>query len=405
MKSAPESPASFSSAFSARAEWRLILACARVQLDPVQRHRIRELLKGRVDWTDVVITATQHRVESLVHRHLLSEFAGAVPASALQSFKEISRERSSKNLHLTGQLVALLDLFEKEEICAIPYKGPTLAALAYGNFGLRYCEDLDFALPQREVTRALQVLVTAGFRTDLNPSEARDARLLAQGQVGQYCFYSDAQRILVELHTENTLRYFPIPIDWEMLCQKLEPVTIGGRQFSTFPVEALLLLLSVHGAKHFWNRLSWVCDIAAITQTSRELDWELSLQLARRLGCGRMWLLGLALANSILDAPLPAHVLHKIRGDSGLAPLVRNVQARMLRRDRLDPNALGRFSFRLRSHEAWTQGLRQCLRVATRPTEDDLRAFALPEWAASLYPLLRPFRLLRQHGLGLRPRS
>ena len=49
------------------------------------------------------------------------------------------------------------------------------------------------------------------------------------------------------------------------------------------------------------------------------------------------------------------------------------------------------FSFRLRSHETFAQGFRQCFRSTTRSSHEDHRAFKLPRW----------WRLLREYGLGL----
>jgi hypothetical protein len=59
----------------------------------------------------------------------------------------------------------------------------------------------------------------------------------------------------------------------------------------------------------------------------------------------------------------------------------------------------GRLRFRLSSHERLADGLRQCVRVATRPTEDDWSRFVLPKWAEPFYAVLRPWRLIRKHGI------
>ena len=107
---------------------------------------------------------------------------------------------------------------------------------------------------------------------------------------------------MMNFTAEKTLRYFPAPLEWEGFRTRMEAVLVGGRSVRTFSVEDLMVLLSVHGAKHFWNRLSWICDIAELAQIPRGVDWELSEKLARRMGCRRMWLLGLSLAHEMLDA-------------------------------------------------------------------------------------------------------
>jgi len=115
-----------------------------------------------------------------------------------------------------------------------------------------------------------------------------------------------------------------------------------------------------------------------------------------------MWLLGLSLAHELLEAPLPASVLASIREDTVVARLARQVQAKLFASEPDSPGAPARFLFRLRSYDNFVDGLRQCLRVATQPTEDDWRAFPLPPWATPLHAALRPLGLVKRHRLGLR---
>src|ERR1700722_3813264 len=155
--STPKSDARFASA-AVRAEWKLIVACSRVRFNSAQCERVNELLDGPLDWVDVIGTATRHGVETLLYSNLSNQFAAAVPATVMRSLGDTSRAWSRRALFLAYQLRCVFDNFNREGINAIPYKGPTLALLAYGNFALRHFEDLDFVLPQEEVARALHVL-------------------------------------------------------------------------------------------------------------------------------------------------------------------------------------------------------------------------------------------------------
>jgi len=46
------------------------------------------------------------------------------------------------------------------------------------------------------------------------------------------------------------------------------------------------VLNCIHGAKHFWERLMWPADIAAIVARHPEIAWERVRQAARSVGCG-----------------------------------------------------------------------------------------------------------------------
>jgi hypothetical protein len=341
----------------------------------------------------------------LAHRHLVVESAGTIPRDAALSMEMLARSSGRQSLLHAGRLIELADLFRSAGVTAVPYKGPTLGALAYENFALRSFVDLDFILPQRDLLRAACLLTAQGYQAYPDPTAADEARFLARFHPGQYAFVSDSKPPQVELHTEKTLRYLPLPLDWEGLSRRFIQVSFGGRQVQTFSVEDTLILLCVHGTKHFWERLSWICDIAELVQSARGVDWGLNEELARRAGCRRMWLLGLTLANRLLDAPLPAEVRAWIEGDAQVERLGRQIEDRLAGEDRTVLSAPQRLVFRLRSHESLGVSLRQGLRTATSPTEEDRQACRLPDWAAPFYLALRPWRLLREHGFGLRGRQ
>ena len=69
----------------AHRQWQLIVACSRKVLDTSHRETIRSLLEGstagavqdQVDWHELIATASRHRVDPLLHRHL-SALSGEV---------------------------------------------------------------------------------------------------------------------------------------------------------------------------------------------------------------------------------------------------------------------------------------------------------------------------------------
>jgi SAM-dependent methyltransferase len=388
----------------ARPEWELILACARTRLDDLQRSRIHKLIKRPLDWTDVVSTAARHGVDPLLYRHLRNEVSKCVTPDTLQTLLETVRLRMNWSFQEVTQLIALVEMFASAGVPAVPYRGPTLAIWVYGSLGLRVSADLDFVLKQKDIAQAFALLIAAGYRPEIDPAVPRDARFIASGTTGQYRFRGAGGSAAVELHSEKTLRYFPLSLDLDALCQRLRSVSIAGREVRTFSAEDTLVMLCVHGAKHFWDRLKWLCDIAELAQMP-DVDWELAERRARQMDCRRMWLLGLSLAGELLDAPLPGPVSQLIRADPTVDKLGQRVKTYLFPRQRMLPSAPRRFFFRLRSHESLVQGLRQCAQVAMRPTEEDWRSHRLPNWAAPLYAALRPWRLLRHHGLGWRGRA
>jgi hypothetical protein len=76
--------------------------------------------------------------------------------------------------------------------------------------------------------------------------------------------------------------------------------------------------------------LKWVTDIEAIILTERAVAWSTILDNADRLGCRRMLLLAVALAERLLGAPPPTMLVEPLRKETGLMALVTEIQDRLL---------------------------------------------------------------------------
>jgi hypothetical protein len=261
--------------------------------------------------------------------------------------------------------------------------------------------DLDFIVEQKYIPQTVDVLKSAGY---IPQFDSREVRAGQDGNApGQYSFQSQPQKILVEIHTERTLRYFPTPIDLQELRGRMMTVEIGGQRLRTFSVEDTVVMLCVHGAKHFWERLGWVLDVAKLA-TAQEVDWTRVTRIAARMESTRVLLLGLFLAHDLFDAPMPAQILEEVGRDRTVRELAEKVYEQYA--GGADPGAgvLLRAIFRFRSRDGVGQGLRHTLRLAFSPTESDRRTVRLPRWLTPLYMLVRPWRLLREYGSGLKRR-
>ena len=63
--------------------------------------------------------------------------------------------------------------------------------------------------------------------------------------------------------------------------ESLRTVTLAGRRVHTLAPEPLLLFLCSHGAKHMFERLGWICDVARFLIVTPDLDWPAILTAAR----------------------------------------------------------------------------------------------------------------------------
>jgi Uncharacterised nucleotidyltransferase len=386
---------------AARPELEINLCCGRALIDPRANGRVRSLIQSGLNWPDAVAIAERHRLSPVIYEIISGAAKDLVSPEQLNKLREATAPSTSAGMALLRELLHLHRLFEGAKILVIPYKGPLLAWVAYGSFIRREYQDLDFLVEQKYIPDAVAVMKSAGYVPQFDPREAHAGQ---HGNApGQYAFQSQPQKILAEFHTERTLRYFPTPIDFQELAGRLMTVEIGGQRLRTFSIEDTLVMLCVHGAKHFWERLGWVLDIAMLS-TVQEVDWALVTQIAAKLESTRVLLLGLYLAHDLFHASLPEQLLEEIGRDITVQELAESVYAQYA--DVSDPGAgvLPRAVFRFRLRDGIGQGLRHTWRLAMSPTESDRQTVRLPRWLTPLYMLVRPWRLLKEYGSGLKRR-
>ncbi len=377
-------------------EKRLLVCCARTQLTPEVASTIREILAGPLDWDFLLWEAEENSITPLLDRHLSAVAPDAAPAAAQEQLKKTCRANTVRCLYLTAELINILRLFQSQNIPAIPYKGPVLAAQAYGDVALREFEDLDIILRHSDVPKAHEIIVSLGYKPKfdwiLSPGAA--ASLVP----GEYNYRDESRRAMVELHTEITLRHFPIKPDLDAFIRSLAPVRMSDRDILTFTAEDLLPMLCIHGSKDFWERLSWMADVSELVRSHPALDWDRVLRFAQPLNATRMLNLGLALGVGVLGASLPPEISARVKADRVAGQVATEVQHRLLSRPFRTLDAAGRFHFRQRMLEGKFDGWRYAMRLAVVPSEDDWEMMRLPRVLAPLYVALRPLRLLQKYG-------
>jgi hypothetical protein len=153
---------------------------------------------------------------------------------------------------------------------------------------------------------------------------------------------------------------FAFHLDRPEIWDHLIPVSIDGKEVRGLAPEYLLIILCVHGSKHAWERLKWIADVAELLR-AQQLNWKRVFSTATKWKCRRMLLLGLELANRLMETPLPPDVLNEISADHDVAMLARRMPKSMLTHqhhgiDEHDGPALY-FSLKDSWRERWRYGL------------------------------------------------
>ncbi|MGH9967415.1 MAG: nucleotidyltransferase domain-containing protein [Pyrinomonadaceae bacterium] len=379
--------------FSLRPEHELVVCCARTQVSDQTSERIKELLQGAIDWEFVYSFALTHFVLSLLYPTLSTIAPSSVPPEQLSRLKDYYQKNAGRNLYLTGELGRILLDFAAAGIEAIPYKGPALAVSAYGKLELRRFVDLDIMVRKADVLRAKELLVARGYQCGVAWTDAQQSLLLRTQH--NFGLSRDKGRMIVELHWEVASDLFASSFQAEQLWDRLEPLTLLDFSVKSLSVADLFLSICVHGSKHLWTRLAWICDVAEILRTRADLDWQEVWERARLTGTERMMLLGLYLAHHLLDAPLPDDLKANVASDKALALLAQKVYGRLFCGAALEqPTLRESFKFNMRLRPDWRSRMRYC-RFLLRPTDGDVRAVQLPRPLSFAYYIMRPLRLFK----------
>jgi len=93
--------------------------------------------------------AAGHGMSAMAWR-ALSIHPTLVPNDVLAALRTRHLVISARSLYLTNELISVCELLEQSGVTAIAFKGPTLAAFAYRESGLREFSDLDLLVALSE---------------------------------------------------------------------------------------------------------------------------------------------------------------------------------------------------------------------------------------------------------------
>ena len=331
-------------------EHELIICCARVQVEADTVERIKSLVQQDLDWQTVIHLAQQQGVMPLLYVNLQKTCADLVPVDALKSLEQLFSTNRFSSLLLTGELTKIFTLLEKQAIAVVPYKGPVLAAAVYGDVSLRQYCDLDLVLQQENILLVKRLLIEQGYEPKDCMTEAEELAFLQSKTEHNYTLVHPGKKIIVELHWRITPRFTSL-IEPKHFWQNLKPATLAGANFLNLSLEDWLPILCVHGSRHRWERLTWLCDIAEIMRLRPNLDWDAVIARSQVLVCRRMLYLGILLAHALLDAPLPEQVLRKMKADREVMLLVNNTYQQLLYKMNVSDQFLGKTIYQIRASD------------------------------------------------------
>jgi hypothetical protein len=368
----------------------LILESARTKPEGAAVRRLAAQVR---DWDEVVRTATSLGVAPLLFSTLSRLGADLTTAQTLHDLKTRFHAGIRSNLVLTTELLRVLGLFRGAGIEAIPYKGPTLAAQLYDPPALRESADLDVLIDKADVPRAVELFLSSGYRSRYPKASLRVFNAISEiplhGRPG-----------VLELHWRVGPLYFNA-FQPAYLHKRLTSLRIEGCDVPVLSAEDLLPILCVHGAKHFWGSLKWLCDIARLVELPG-LDWDSVIVRSEEMRVMRTLLLGIELSRGLLSATVPPEVAKRIGQDDCVRALVSSTRDILLGGQRAGERDRMLYQFRLLTD--WRDQSMFWASKLLVPTTGEWESWPIPASLFPLYYLFRPLRLAWRLGAGrIRP--
>ena len=371
------------------AQWQVLLECARPYPEV---SRLAAAFRVSPDWPCLLALADDHGMLPLLTAQIRAADAALIPAEVREQLQASQRSQTIFTLSLAAELFRILDRFAASGIEVLLTKGPALAARCYDDPGCRQYGDLDFIVRDRDIRRATEVMIELGYEPKISVKSIEAGKF-----PGEYVFSHRNSKVLAEFHTERTFRYHPRPLPLEKLFVRRGSVRFDGRDVPALSVEDELILNCIHAAKHFWTRLMWVADIAALI-SRQAIDWDRALAGAQEVSAERMLRVGLLLAVDVLGARVPPEIDQFMHADAGAMRTAEQIARRLPQGESMDFGVFRRAAFRVKMRGGLLQGMGYLLRLSLSPTEEDWVSGSEEKRSWLLDAAARPFRLARKYG-------
>lgn len=338
-----------------------------------------------VDWEFLLRQASLHALGPCLTRYC-EERADEVPPSVLERMRQELVAVRAYNFYLQQELVRVTGLLVAGKVQVAAWKGPALAAMAYPDAALRQSADLDLLVPPSQMAKALEILTANGYH-EVDADTGGHTRNLER----------TAPKTVVEVHGLAVQSYFSVPWQTDDILEEGNTVSTMTGEIPVPSPEKLLLLLCLHGGKHVWERLIWICDLVLLIRATPDMDWGKLWDLAVKCRSERMLGLGLVLADAMESGVVPEEQIRRSMADSVVVKLAKQSYLWLFVTKFTHATSLRRTLYQIALREAWADKkvlISHHLKMALTPSQADRDFLPLPRVFGFAYFAIRPVRLV-----------
>jgi len=296
----------------------------------------------RVDWSRFTRLLAHNRM-SVLAAPILERVNASIPQDAQKILTEHVEKYKRSATKLGQSLVSYLQSAQTQNIETIVLKGLWLCEKIYEEPAMRPGSDIDILVRKHKVDACLTLLDEQGigqYWHNLMHDDYFTRHHLHQ----QRC--TRDLNIWFEIHWALDHPYTLLTVDYESIFARAKPSMLLGAPIHEMALPDLLLSLAVHLVKHAVylpslvhredlpriiladGMLMYYLDIAEVIKQYKEIDWELTIQLAHEWGAVDILGSVLQVCKRYFAAPIPDEVITALLV-KGPWRITRNIMARV----------------------------------------------------------------------------
>ena len=340
----------------------------------------------------LIILANVHGITAQFYKI----FKHASPDEDMQALTKHYKHIVQANLLLTAHLLTVTKALEEKGFNYLSIKGPTLAQELYQDISMRQFSDIDLFVEGKDMFEISELLIELGYNPILPLTLLKRKKFLELDN--DFSFRHNKSNALLELHWKLFPTRHQMPMDFKTLFHNSKTLSLQNREVRTLSVEDNLLYLSLHGAKHIFERYEWVYDLHMLMVNNPNLDLTTLHETAKKEAIDVPFLLGIFLSHTLFETKIPQELeTFKTKHIETLLQTVLDYYDKgFVYWDESDKKR-ARFLFLSQLFHNKESKSIWLFKSLFKTTPVDIITFNLPDNLAFIYPVLRPFRLFYKH--------
>ncbi|MCZ2483167.1 nucleotidyltransferase family protein [Aquirufa nivalisilvae] len=182
------------------AEMALILLCIRSHFKTSELNEVTTFIQThQIHWATFRTYSEYHKVQPIVYQTIL---LSAEKSADLDLIKNKLQQNTLRNWQLAQETERVVQLFQKADIEAIPYKGTAYSQQFYSNLVSRFTSDIDLLIDWENLRPCIDLLKKEGYvpENEMELLYGWDKLKKEENEYNMDLYQNGQRRFHVELH-------------------------------------------------------------------------------------------------------------------------------------------------------------------------------------------------------------